>query len=371
MTEYAEAKVPLLDEFKGLTKKQWASIACAFALSAILTGFGMGAECMGFLIVAVFLYMVPHMMGVTSPKIKAIVGAVFIVVMLIVGTFAYSDSFKDMESKSTALADAGILDVYYDDGYIIIESYNKDLSPVVELSTITVMSFGRPYNNSENAEEFTDFDYADGVYSLKLDLIEEDYNCIYVGYKKDVTKDQYSYVYVKLVNTGITPDKIHSACFMGALEMLAYIGVVFYVMLIFSELMRRSARKARKKMEAEGRLYPQGYGKCKNCGAMVLPGEINCRKCGTPIEVPDELKVLHKKDFFECSECGTEVPMDAKMCPKCGAVFDEKDEAEIEHADGTVDVSDETFECSECGKVVPANAKRCPYCGADFDEDDE
>ena len=104
---------------------------------------------------------------------------------------------------------------------------------------------------------------------------------------------------------------------------------------------------------------------------MVLPGEITCRKCGAPIEVPEDVKVLHKKDFFECSECGTEVPIDAKVCPKCGAKFDEGEETVIQHADGTVDSSSETFECSECGKEVPANAKRCPYCGAEFDEDEE
>ena len=148
----------------------------------------------------------------------------------------------------------------------------------------------------------------------------------------------------------------------GAAYTVAYAAIVFFIILIFSALMRRSAEKTRAKMEAEGRLYPQGYGRCKQCGAMVLPGEVNCRKCGAYIDVPEELKPK-KKDSFTCSECGAEVPGDAKVCPKCGAAFDEDDENVVVHADGTEDVSSETVVCPECGNVVPANADWCPRCG--------
>ncbi len=95
---------------------------------------------------------------------------------------------------------------------------------------------------------------------------------------------------------------------------------------------------------------------------MVLPGEVNCRKCGAYIDVPDELRVK-KKDFFQCSECGAEVPSDATECPKCGAKFDEVQENVVVHADGSEDVSTESVVCPECGSTVPANADWCPKCG--------
>ena len=151
-------------------------------------------------------------------------------------------------------------------------------------------------------------------------------------------------------------------CLTGTAYTVAFAAILFFMILVFSTMMRSSAEKTRAKMEAEGRLYPQGYGRCKQCGAMVLPGEVNCRKCGAYIDVPDELRVK-KKDFFQCSECGAEVPSDATECPKCGAKFDEAQENVVVHADGTEDISTESIVCPECGSTVPSNADWCPKCG--------
>ena len=172
-----------------------------------------------------------------------------------------------------------------------------------------------------------------------------------------------------MIDHGASSSDIYTASLNGMWMYTAMVAIMFFMILIFSTIMRRSAEKTRQKMEADGRLYPQGYGRCKECGAMVLPGEVTCRKCGAYIDVPDELRA-HKKDYFVCEECGAEVPKDADVCPKCGAKFDAV-ENEVQHVDGTVDVSEETFECSECGAIVPANATRCPKCGATFDENDE
>ena len=101
--------------------------------------------------------------------------------------------------------------------------------------------------------------------------------------------------------------------------------LLFFLMMVLTAWSRKNLEKTRARMEAEGRLYPQGYGRCKECGSIILPGETCCRKCGAYIDVPDELR--HKKvDMVECSECGAEIPEDAKVCPKCGAVFDEEEE---------------------------------------------
>ncbi|MDR0335169.1 MAG: zinc ribbon domain-containing protein [Methanomassiliicoccaceae archaeon] len=91
--------------------------------------------------------------------------------------------------------------------------------------------------------------------------------------------------------------------------------------------MRRNLERTRARMEAEGRLYPQGYGRCKRCGALVLPGELMCRKCGEYVDVPEEMRVK-KVNYFECSECGREVPKDAGVCPYCGEAFEDDEEPE-------------------------------------------
>ncbi|MCL2607233.1 MAG: hypothetical protein FWD92_01570 [Methanomassiliicoccaceae archaeon] len=85
--------------------------------------------------------------------------------------------------------------------------------------------------------------------------------------------------------------------------------------------MRRNLERMRERLEKEGRLYPQGYGRCKRCGTMVLPGETCCRRCGEYIDVPEEMRVK-KANYFECSECSREVPEDAGVCPYCGEAFE-------------------------------------------------
>lgn len=115
-----------------------------------------------------------------------------------------------------------------------------------------------------------------------------------------------------------------------------YVGVVsviFGIIAFFSDRASKTLEKTRSQMEADGRLYPKGYGRCKQCGTIVLPGETVCRKCGAYIDVPEDMKVA-KKDFFQCSECGAEVPSDAKHCPKCGATFDEDDEIVVVENNG-------------------------------------
>jgi len=103
----------------------------------------------------------------------------------------------------------------------------------------------------------------------------------------------------------------------------------FLILCVMSWWMRRNLERTRARMEAEGRLYPQGYGRCKRCGSLVLPGEIMCRKCGEYVDVPEEMRVK-KVNYFECSECGREVPQDAGVCPFCGEAFEDDSPKQIE-----------------------------------------
>ena len=384
----------LAEEFMALTTKQWAGIIAAIIISLLLEMF-MGTACMGFFIVAVVLYMIPHLLGVSSVKIKAIIGVVFAVMAIVAGTFAYSGTIEAYENNKNTSESHTVQDIVYDADSntftftIITERLPGDSeSPrtwyaIVETVPVEGMSFGNPNRAGGSSvvyRETSDPTYISeptryGIVTV-TDAGTKDgkyvYSCSVSDFKLDDGK-------LYLVGAGITQDNkvstsesvtfmIDKGCnqtaiyFTGTAYTVAFAVVIFFMILIFSTIMRRSAEKSRKKMEAEGRLYPKGYGRCKNCGATVLPGEVNCRKCGTYIDVPEEMKP-HKKDFFQCTECGAEVPADATVCPKCGAKF-EGSETEVVREDGEVETSeDDMIACPGCDYHVPAGTDWCPKCG--------
>jgi len=123
--------------------------------------------------------------------------------------------------------------------------------------------------------------------------------------------------------------KDDASAFDVILSIFVTLILPFLILSLLTWWMRRNLERVRAKMEAEGRLYPQGYGRCKRCGSLVLPGEAMCRKCGEYVDVPEEMRVK-KVNYFECSECGREVPQDAGVCPYCGEAFDGEETKEIE-----------------------------------------
>ncbi len=390
MTENAEGRKSFVqgfrDDFKALSTKQLIAIIAAIAIALVLEVLGIGAICIGFLIVAVALYMIPHMLGVMSVRVKAVIGIAFVVLAMLVGTFAYGGIAQDYQSLMDSDTDSiRNIDVVYDGadgGYYIEYDVNPSVLEVgdswdvlVRYGTVSLISFGligTPGDLKDIRAEKSDLTaLADGWQHgrMKLDGVSEGkfyWMALAVekidGDNKEV-KSSLSFTY----DSGLTSGDEISMCAKGAGYTVGLTALMFFLILGFSTMMRRSAEKTRRKMESEGRLYPQGYGRCKSCGATVLPGEVVCRKCGEYIEVPEELKPK-KADYFTCSECGAEVPSDATVCPKCGAKFDEAEETEVEHPDGTVDVSTETVPCPHCGEQIPANADWCPKCGKKIKE---
>lgn len=387
MTMTADGKKSLVagirEDFKALSTKQVIGIIAAIAISVILEVVGLGSVCIGFLLIAVVLYMIPHLLGVMSVRVKALVGVAFIVIAVLVGTFAYigiaNDYSKLIDEENDYFRDMGISCSEEDGRYYLDFEINPVAAEMgdswdvlVRYGDISMISFGLLANPSDIHDirlapsELTDA--GSGWMSGKVmlpDLTDGKFEYLAIGLESiaddgaKTVKKSVAFSY----DSGVSTGQIMKLSAAGSGYTTGLTALMFFIILGFSALMRNSAQKTRKKMESEGRLYPQGYGLCKKCGATVLPGEVVCRKCGEYIEVPDEMRAK-KVDFFTCSECGAEVPSDAKTCPKCGASFDEEDETEVAHPDGTVDVSTETVACPKCGGDVPANADWCPKCGA-------
>ncbi len=369
MTDSETAKTSFLDEFKAMTTKQWVATLAAFLICTFMVYTGAFITlCMGlgFLIIAVILYMLPHITGVSSPKMKMFFGVLFVVIILLISAFAYGGSATDRMAAANGNTTLTEDNIDYDNGLVTVTLDDSSLDIVLDYCEVSTMAFGRVYVDPDKLVSVT-MPYSDGKYTYNVPL--EDGKYFFIRLKADINDRTDTFVIYD--NTGVSSSEINSMNFNGSIISVVEIALVYFIMVIFSELMRKSARKKRDQMIKDGRLYPEGYDKCKECGTMILPGEIVCRKCGAPIDVPEDVKVLHKKDYFECSECGTEVPLDAKFCPKCGAVFNEEDEIEVKHADGSVEITSEMFECSECGQKVPASADKCAFCGAKFDEEDE
>ena len=365
-------KDPLKRSFH-LTPKQILGISVAIALAVLLTVEGFGYDCLGVLVIAVLLYMIPQMLGVKSITVKASVGVVFLVIAVLLGGFLVAGNVSNMNSIPTEKDDSDIRDVDYnfEDGYINITATIDNLGgDTVVFYYSEVLSIPIRYSEPRvgPTEEYTlTVTGTTATGSVALDPDKLYLGAIGITMVNDegeavMNNERMTYsTYLLDANNGNILPLTIVGCFLSILNTI----FIFFIILIFSNIMRKRLEKTREKMEQEGRLYPQGYGRCDSCGSVVLPGDVNCRKCGAYIDRPDEMKPS-KKDSFECSDCGAEVPMAATMCPKCGAAFD-GEETIVVHSDGTVDITDETFECSDCGAEVPMAATMCPKCGAKFE----
>ncbi len=368
----------LVDDFKSLSTKQWIAIIIALTIGLVLE-VAFNAKCFGYFIVAIVLYMIPHLLGISSVKVKIIVGIMFIVLAVPTLTYVFSstpDAVAEQQEEDEYILCLEYItdedDPYIGDVVIYIKLYvDSDGNTPEEWQIVFQCYYAQSLTYAINgsmstlAREvyFNPDEYTldeNGIYHMTVEDLKLEEGKLYVmGAFILVNEALTSHKLIELYNTRYNAI---SLALTGAGYTVLYAMIIYFLILVFSTLMRNSAEKARVKMEADGRLYPQGYGRCKQCGAMVLPGEINCRKCGVYIDVPEELRVK-KKDSFQCSECGAEVFPDTTICPKCGAVFDEEDENEVIHQDGTVDVSTKNVICPECGNIVPVNADWCPRCG--------
>ena len=336
-------------------------------LYTMLCGFG------GALICAILLYMIPKSMG-ANIKHLAVFGVIALLVLSAFSAFVISKPFIQNAEGVHDQGDFRDISVepFNDDGpYVFSVTYaftgTEDKIELEYNASQMVQQRGLARGSGDNSVVPVTATVGD-VHTFTVPEFPDNY----VLYYKFVVRNSAGEV-TKTAGEFIGPvtmddSQLNMFCFTGNLY---YIGInviaFFFLIVLITTWMRSNLEKTRARLEAEGRLYPQGYGRCKECGTIVLPGEVVCRKCGAYIDVPDEMKVK-KVEYFECSDCGKEVPLASEKCPFCGASFEDDIEDETTTEAIEEPKNEVTFTCSECGKQVPENASVCPHCGEKFED---
>ena len=367
-----------------LNKKMWRDMSTGHFIglvigccAALLIMCVMGNNIIGWMLAAAMAYLFAHLFH-NNHKQKAILGAVSCVLIVLIGGFSVGPDSVDIYGTDHDIRTSYFSDVSisYDSGtqaLTVNATYDNsaypDLVPVVAYSDISMLVFGGLYT-TETLAYMQKSDFSSGTKTYESwDVQKLHYICLSLA----KLEEDGSYSVKAGTTVGFTDSTVFQGdasplYWVGTVYATAFFGAIFFFIVFCSWFFRTRMNKTRKKMEQQGRLYPQGYGRCEKCGAIVLPGEVKCRKCGTYIDRPDSMKPK-KVDYYRCTNCGCEITDKDEVCPKCGATFVEE-ETEVIHSDGTVTVT-EKFECPDCGSEGPANAdgvRICPRCGKRFQD---
>lgn len=317
------------DRFIGTPLAQISGIILALFLGItfMLTGL-YNMFCLPMLI-GIAMYIVPKILGVRDTKALLAAGVVYFVAISCVGGLIVSPAYVDANSNAGSVDANGFSDVSITPAggglYDITVEYTGTVTDVVfRYESVAVLYF-------ETA----------GINTPAGSVPMTSFLTTYSASGVDLGDGELRYFYFEAMNGSDVVDSTSMVFHRGtmsdgdlmvmALEgNLYFVGVnlmfVYFLVIIFSYISRRSLENTRERMEREGRLYPQGYGRCGSCGSLVLPGETCCRKCGAFIETPEIITSAPAEEEMECSECGAEVSADAKECPECGAKFESDDD---------------------------------------------
>lgn len=273
---------------------------------ALLNIGGWGRSMVGWLIIGVIVYFLPHLVGATIP-VKASWMFVFALIMVLIGGTVIGPAYVEESSINNPDGSDAFTDIQYD--------YGEDGT-----ITLTTESDWTLEEGQHMFLVYTDVPYVSFRSSYwpnelqRIDLTPESGNTYTATISVDTEKLWFIFLTVATVDEngnieivqGTATDAVLSGdCYTGSMQIyvkgaalcMLYIGVIYFAILVFSALLRRMLGNKRKDLEDSGRLYPQGYGRCDNCGTVVLPGEVKCRKCGTYIDRPDSMRP-RKKDYF-------------------------------------------------------------------------
>ncbi len=342
-----------LRDHPGLSKKlgpitagQTIAIVLAVFLSLLLLCVdGVSTIPLMWLVLAVILYMVPHVFG-ADLKTKATYPLIFAVLAIVIGAYAVGPAYINEHSSEHLTGNDLSVDITVTGNTITVNSTysgteTRTSDPVLAYCEVNYIAF-KSEKLSQKLDGFEKITLKDGKCSVELDSSKLYY--MFVAYLNEDGKIDTNTMSHTTLSGFLSPEKTGHTL-KGAVFSVVFILVIFYLILLVSTTMRRGLNNTRQKMEAEGRLYPQGYGRCTFCGALVLPGQINCPKCNAYIDRPESMKP-HKKDYFVCGNCGCEVSSEMDTCPKCGVKFDEEENVVI-HKDGTQEVNSDTGSSSE------------------------
>ncbi|MGN1045238.1 MAG: zinc-ribbon domain-containing protein [Candidatus Methanomethylophilaceae archaeon] len=347
------------DGFIGTPAAKVLGLVIAFAVTFLMMYMGAYTQYCLFAFVGALLFIIPKMFGVKDFKAMAVLGLAFFLVTSLAGAFLVSapamESMKDREIAGD-FSNCTITNVPGTDDYEITVDYGGTTAPTVHYVEITSCSFSYLFGQNKTA----DMTLVSGTtYKATVPLTNDRANILY--FTADGKSSEQT-----LVSQTLGGDTLQRTAISGNMYVDGIPTVMFFLILLFSTWMRRNFEKQREKFEAEGRLYPKGYGLCKNCGMTVLPGEKVCRKCGTPIDIPEEIQRETLSKLYgtvKCPSCGADVVKIESVCPKCRAQMPGHEN------DGTE--TEDTFRCSDCGAEVPADSSVCPSCGARFDDGSE
>ena len=306
------------------------SFVVSFAILALLgTKYGI------YVFVGIILYIIPRLFHVKDYKAMAILGVAFLLVSTLVGGLMFTapammgqttDDMSDDDFTDISVTDLG------DGMYQVKVTYEDAGDPEVCYGPIRSCCFSNVGSLNTHLVR-SDLEKAvtgarDGyVYTYSIELSE---GTPWYMYFHVHTDDGDVYSERGMITENISESQVKSFAVSTNFMTIIIPIIAFFIILVVMFLFNRKMGKVRKEMEDEGRLYPQGMGRCKECGMIILPGETVCRKCGAVIDVPEEYRRKpaepKTESHFECSECGAVVPADSKVCPKCGATFDDDDD---------------------------------------------
>jgi ribosomal protein L40E len=352
---------------RGLGPRKTAALIATFALALVMAYYGWTAG-FGMFVIGTMLYMVPHLFGVDNKKLLGAYGIAFMAVALAVGIGISAPAVvadRDVPPADDAFSD---ITCTYSDGITYVTAvYAGELGEgeavllsygVTGIGFTERQIYGVRLDRTAFSEAVHDPVGGTTAIAGEFGLDPDVLHLVGLGVLVDdeVVDETYNWFL-----TGSFEGDASGIYLSGVGMSIGQVMLVFFAILIFSTLMRRSLGRTRERMEQEGRLYPVGYGRCDNCRAIVLPGEVNCRKCGAYIDRPDEMKP-DKHDMVTCSECGAEVTPDAEKCPRCGVVFED---TVVEYIDPPT--MPPTMQlpviCPECGTLLPPGTGFCPKCG--------
>ena len=337
------------------------------------------------LIIGIMLYILPKSMGAKTEHLL-VFGVIFFVVLAVFSAFAVSKPFIEDGDKVHDSGDFTAISVqpYMDDGpYTFTVTVDVPAGGTIWMEyntsgTVQLNAFGL---NKGNTKVLT-YTVSGNTYTFSLPALDDGKMYYYKFVVKDLAgAETHSKEFIGPVT--MDDSQITTFCLSGNFYFVgANIMVFFFIVVLLTAFMRKNLEKTRARLESEGRLYPQGYGRCKECSTIILPGEVMCRKCGAYLDIPEEMKV-EKVEYYECSDCGKEIPSTVVKCPFCGAMFDDEIIEEIveepvgTHTETTVAApsTERTEEvrkkeepkagtkCKACGNLLKNDEKVCPGCG--------